>query len=91
MKIQFKIKSTMVVALCSAVLFSSCGLMDTTSDEKLSGDEMWDGATTERVNGFVNSMYTEFRAAAMQKACYILYSGDLRCAPIESRGCAVLY
>lgn len=84
MKIQFKIKSTMVAALCSAVLFSSCGLMDTTSDEKLSGDEMWDGATTERVNGFVNSMYTEFRAAAMQKACYILYSGDLRCAPIES-------
>ena len=35
MKIQFKIKSTMVAALCSAVFFSSCGLMDTTSDEKL--------------------------------------------------------
>lgn len=84
MKIQVKIRKTVVATLLSVVFFSGCDLMDTTSDEKLSGDEMWDGATTERVNGFVNSIYTGFRAATMQKACYILYSGDLRCAPIES-------
>ena len=60
--------------------------MDTTSEEHLSGDEMWDEASVQSVEGFVNSIYTEFRAATMQKSCYILYSGDLRCAPLETDG-----
>ena len=62
--------------------------MDTTSEEHLSGDEMWDEASVQTVEGFVNSIYTEFSTATMQKSCYILYSGDLRCAPLETDGAA---
>lgn len=84
----FEMKYIIAVASLSSCLLGSCGLMDTTSEEHLSGDEMWDEASVQTVEGFVNSIYTEFRTATMQKSCYILYSGDLRCAPLETDGAA---
>lgn len=74
----------MWLLLAPLFLFSGCGLLDVKSDEKLSGYEMWDGASAEYVEGFVRSMYSEFRAATMQNACFITYSGDFRCAPITA-------
>ncbi len=78
-KIKLAVMTLLVAGVCT-----SCGLLDTTSDEKLSGDEMWDGATSKEVEGFANSMYYQFRDATMQSAYFILYSGDLRCAPIKA-------
>lgn len=66
-----------------AFAFSSCDLQ-TDSDEKLSGDEFWTEGTEANMQAFVNSMYHSFRKATMQDAAFILFSGDLRCAPIET-------
>ena len=63
----FEMKYIIAVASLSSCLLGSCGLMDTTSEEHLSGDEMWDEASVQTVEGFVNSIYTEFRTATMQK------------------------
>lgn len=41
----FKMKYIIAVASLSSCLLGSCGLMDTTSEEHLSGDEMWDEAS----------------------------------------------
>ena len=62
----FEMKYIIAVASLSSCLLGSCGLMDTTSEEHLSGDEMWDEASVQTVEGFVNSIYTEFRTATMQ-------------------------
>lgn len=77
-------KRLIAIFLVSAPLFffSGCGLLDVRSDEKLSGYEMWDGADVEYVEGFVRSMYAQFRTAVMQKSNFLVYSGDFRCAPI---------
>ncbi len=75
----------LLIPLC---LFSSCGLLETESDEKLSGDEFWtDGVNTD-MEAFINSMYFSFRKATMQDAAFILFSGDLRCAPISTANSA---
>ena len=77
-------KYMVVSSFVCSCLTGSCNLMDTESQEHLSGDEMWDEASVQTVESFVNSMYVQFRAATMQDACFILYSGDLRCAPVQS-------
>lgn len=74
-----------ILLLCPLFLLSGCGLLDVRSDEKLSGYEMWDGANSETVEGFVRSMYSQFRAATMQDSYFLVYSGELRCAPIIDR------
>lgn len=64
---------------------SSCdALLETESDEKLSGDEFWEDATPNEVESYINGMYFYFRKATMQDAAFILFSGDLRCAPIAT-------
>lgn len=45
----FKMKYIIAVASLSSCLLGSCGLMDTTSEEHLSGDEMWDEASVQSV------------------------------------------
>lgn len=73
-----------VLTLATVILsLSSCDLQ-TDSDEKLPGDEFWTEGTEANMNAFVNSMYYSFRKATMQNAAFILFSGDLRCAPIET-------
>lgn len=67
------------------MLLSSCGMLYTKSDEKLSGSEFWDGASATDVESFANSMYYYLRDATMIKSASILYGGDLRCAPIATR------
>ena len=52
----FEMKYIIAVASLSSCLLGSCGLMDTTSEEHLSGDEMWDEASVQTVEGFVNSI-----------------------------------
>lgn len=65
------------------LLLTACDLQ-TDSDEKLSGDDFWTEGTEADMNAFVNSMYYSLRKATMQDAAFLLYSGDLRCAPIET-------
>lgn len=65
------------------LLLTGCDLQ-TDSEEKLSGDDFWADGTESSMNSFVNSMYYYFRKATMQDAAFILFSGDLRCAPIET-------
>lgn len=78
-------KKYIAFILCSLFVFTGCkGLLETESDEKLSGDEFWGDATASDVESFINSMYFSFRKATMQDAAFILYSGDLRCAPIAT-------
>ena len=67
------------------MLFTLTGCdLQTDSDEKLSGDDFWTEGTESDMNAFVNSMYFSLRKATMQDAAFILFSGDLRCAPIET-------
>lgn len=77
-------KKYIVWILAPLFLLCSCGLLETESDEKLSGDEFWDDGTTSDMEAFINSMYFSFRKATMQNAVFILFSGDLRCAPIST-------
>lgn len=77
-------KQFILLLIFPAFLFTGCGLLDVRSNEKLSGYEMWDGADIDYVESFVRSMYSEFRAATMQNACFIVFSGDLRCAPFTA-------
>lgn len=65
------------------IVMTGCDLQ-TDSDEKLSGDDFWTEGTEADMSAFVNSMYFSFRKATMQDAAFILFSGDLRCAPIET-------
>lgn len=78
-------KRYIAMILTSLFLFCSCNsLLETESDEKLSGDEFWGDATPSEVESFINGLYFYFRKATMQDAAYILFSGDLRCAPIAT-------
>ncbi len=81
-----------IVFILLFLLLSGCdSLLKTESDEKLSGDDFWYDASASQVESFVNSMYYFFREATMQDAAYILYSGDLRCAPIEATNTSTTY
>ena len=78
-----RMKSVGFVLIAGAMLLSSCdSLLYTKSEEKLSGSEFWDGASSTDVESFANSMYYYLREATMVKSASILYGGDLRCAPI---------
>lgn len=70
--------------MAGAMLFSSCDMLYTKSEEKLSGSEFWDGASATDVESFANSMYYYLRDANMISAARILFGGDLRCAPIAT-------
>lgn len=73
------------LSLLASLVMSSCGdMLYTKDDEKLSGDEFWTEATKATMDGFVNSMYFSIRKATMQDAAFLLFSGDLRCAPIAT-------
>lgn len=65
------------------VALTSCDLQ-TDDDSKLSGDVFWTEGTEADMEAFVNSMYYHFRKATMIDAAFLLYSGDLRCAPITA-------
>lgn len=75
---------SMFVMLITLVM-SSCDLLYTESEEKLSGSEFWDDASSSDVSSFVNSMYSSLRSATMQDAAMFLFAGDLRCAPISTK------
>lgn len=88
MKMSGLLKSTglclMAGAMAGGMLFTSCDMLYTKSEEKLSGSEFWDGADVTDVESFANSMYYYLRDANMNSAARILFGGDLRCAPIST-------
>lgn len=73
-----------ITLLASVMMLTGCNFLEPDDNEKMSGDEFWDESSAENVEGFVNSMYYSFRKATMQNSAFILYSGDLRCAPIST-------
>ncbi|MDO4162803.1 MAG: RagB/SusD family nutrient uptake outer membrane protein [Bacteroides sp.] len=74
-----------IILLSLLFFFSSCdSLLKTESDEELSGDEFWEDATSSDIESYIGSMYYYFRQATMQDAAFIVFSGDLRCAPIAT-------
>lgn len=89
MKMSGLLKSTglclMAGFMSGGMLFSSCDMLYTKSEEKLSGSEFWDGASATDVESFANSMYYYLRDANMVSAARILLGGDLRCAPIATQ------
>ena len=84
-KVWNKTKGMGLVLMASVLLLTSCdSLLYTKSDEKLSGSEFWDGASSTDVESFANSMYYYLRDATMVQSASILFGGDLRCAPIAT-------
>lgn len=74
-----------ILIFLMAMTLSSCSLLYSEDEEKLSGSEFWDGASQADVNSFANGMYAELRTATMQNAAFFPFSGDFRCAPIGTR------
>lgn len=74
-----------ILIFLMAMTLSSCSLLYSEDEEKLSGSEFWDGASQADVNSFANSMYVSLRTATMQDAAFFPFSGDFRCAPIDTQ------
>lgn len=76
--------SYLIVFSSCLITTSSCNMLYTESEEKLSGSEFWYDADASDVQSFMNSLYFYLRDATMNKSAFFVFCGDLRCAPIAS-------
>lgn len=75
-------KIILIILIPFSLFFSSCGLMNPASEDKLSGDDFWNNGTNSDVETFILSMYNSFRNATMNNSNFITLTGDVRCAPV---------
>lgn len=73
---------SMGLLLIFASTFSSCKL-DKDDEEKMPGDKFWSGSPAN-AEAFMLSIYQSLRTATTSCG-FFLYSGDVRCAPIQDR------
>ncbi|MDR3220175.1 MAG: RagB/SusD family nutrient uptake outer membrane protein [Dysgonamonadaceae bacterium] len=77
-------KILLILALFVSFGFAGCDMLETKSEDKLSGDEFWNKGNAKDVESFLLSLYNTFRKATMIDCPFITFSGDMRCAPITT-------
>lgn len=78
-------KNIILIISC-LLLITSCDILEVKSEDKLPGDEFWINGNEANTEGFLMSMYFNFRKATMGNSQFLTASGDMRCAPIISSG-----
>lgn len=70
------------IAMPCLILLTSCDLLEVESEDRLPGDEFWIEGNASNAEGFLMSIYFNFRKAVMGNSQFLTASGDMRCAPI---------
>jgi hypothetical protein len=75
----------MILSLPVSSLFTGCdALLETQSEDKLSGDEFWAQGNSANAESFLLNIYNTFRKTTMTERPFITFGGDMRCAPITA-------
>ncbi|MBF0648217.1 RagB/SusD family nutrient uptake outer membrane protein [Dysgonomonas sp. GY75] len=75
-------KKNILLIISCLIFLSSCDFLEVKSEDKLPGDEFWIKGNDANAEGFLMSVYFNFRKATMGSGLFLTASGDMRCAPI---------
>lgn len=70
------------MAMPCLILLTSCDVLEVESEGQLPGDVFWIEGNAANAEGFLMSIYFNFRKAVMGSSQFLTASGDMRCAPI---------